>query len=181
MRAKPRNSPVRQMFPDSGMPIMPPTWNLTKRMWPSLLLIALVTAAAVIWLVRPQPTQAAPELTVYASPINAGCYLATKSTCKIRVDPFTIASSGTPALFGFQLRANGSVIYDFRTDVSNPPFGNYSPSRVKLDFAASCGKTYVINLVARDLDDPAFYNLGQVVNVVCPQGTYETFLPMIKR
>jgi len=155
--------------------------QLSLRQWPLLGLFGGLIAAALIALGQPQATQAAPELTVYASPIQAGCYLATRSTCKIRVDPFTINKSADVPLVGFQLRANGNLIYDFKTDVSNPPLGNYTPSKVKLDFAATCGKSYTINLVARDTDDPNYLNLGQVEDVVCPQGVHEAFLPLITR
>lgn len=153
----------------------------SSRRWPYLGVLGVLIAAALIPLGRPQPTRAAPELTVYASPIQAGCYLATRSTCKIRVDPFTIYKSTGVGLVGFQLRANGNLIYDFKTDVSNPPAGNYTPSKVKLDFAATCGKTYTINLVARDTDNRDYLNLGQAENVVCPQGVHEAFLPLIIR
>ena len=148
---------------------------------PMLFLLAAVTILGGLWFTHPDPIQAAPELTVYASPIHAGCYLATKSTCKIRVDPFTINNLTNSPLYAFQILANNHLVYDFRTDASNPPIGNYSPSRVKMDFAATCGKSYTINLIGRDLANPSYYNLGQAGNVVCPPGTYETFLPVINR
>lgn len=128
---------------------------------------------------------AAPD--VFASPINAGCVKVTPLYCKIHVDPFTIQAGAGQRLVAFQLRANGELMYDYRTDVSNPPGGNYSPSLVKKDFAARCGRTYTINLLARDTGDSGFLNAGQVENVACPAGFYPPdalyirYLPYIDR
>lgn len=160
---------------------MPGFWKSSSGKHFFLVMSGLLIISSLLWFTQPQATQAAPELTVYASPIQAGCYLATRSTCKIRVEPFTINKSSGIGLVGFQLRANGSLIYDFKTDVSNPPLGNYSPSVVKMDFTATCGKTYTVNLVGRDTDNPTYLNLGQDENVVCPQGVQELFIPVIMR
>ena len=55
--------------------------------------------------------------------------------CKIHIDPFTInTNDGAGAkLQLFMLQANGQTIYDFRTDISNPPSNAYVPSLVALD------------------------------------------------
>jgi hypothetical protein len=96
---------------------------------------------------RQQGVQGA--VTTYASPIQAGCYLARHDLCKIHVEPFTINLGTGQKLVYFQLLTTqaGSgmqrVIYDFRPDSSNSvPFtGNtFTPSLVKKDFAATCGQ-----------------------------------------
>jgi hypothetical protein len=111
---------------------------------------------------------AAPE--GFASPINVGCYIAAPNQCRIHVDPFTInINDGAGArLQQFTLYANGSPIYDFRTDVSNPPGVDYSPSLVAQDFAATCGTTYVVNMIAKDTTDANPLNYGQTTAFTCP-------------
>lgn len=133
------------------------------------LALCLIAVAAGIFLV---PTvlagrQAAPE--VFSSPINASCVRVSAYECRLQIDTFTIHVAPANRLQAFQLRANGSLLYDFRTDVSNPPGGDYSPSSVALDFAATCGTTYSVNLLARDSADSNFLNAGQVDGIVCPQ------------
>jgi hypothetical protein len=68
----------------------------------------------------------------------------------------------------FTLYANGIPIYDFRTDVSNPPGADYSPSMVALDFAAQCGKKYTVNMIAKDTSDANPLNYGQTAEFTCP-------------
>jgi hypothetical protein len=121
------------------------------------------------------------EPAVFASPINAGCVQVTPQICRLHVDPFTIAVAPSQRLGAFQLRANGELLYDFRTDVSNPPVGNYTPSSIALDFAAVCGRIYTINLLARDSGDTNFLNAGQDENVTCPVGSYPAYLPILRR
>lgn len=160
---------------------MPGFWKSSSGKHFFLGISGLLIFSSFLWFARPRATQAAPELTVYTSPIQAGCYLATRSTCRIQMEPFTINKSGDAGLVGFQLKANGSLIYDFKTDMSNPPKRSFAPSAVKMGFAAACGKTYTISLGARDTDDPDYLILGQVEDVVCPQGVHEAFLPLITR
>lgn len=106
----------------------------------------------------------------YASPINGGCYIAAPDVCKIHIDPFTInINDGANAkLEQFTLYANGKPIYDFRTDVSNPPGVDYSPSLVMEDFAAQCGESYVVNMIAKDTSDANPLNYGQTTEFTCP-------------
>ncbi len=161
---------------------MPRSFLMKVRIWLIPAAVALLAAAVWINLMEPQATSAAPEATLYASPLNASCTLATRSTCKIHLEPFTINKSSGPQLLGFQVYANSTMIYDFKTDVSNPPFtSSYTPSRVKQDFAATCSRTYDIFVIARDSDDPNYYVLGGVQDVVCPQGIYDAYLPVINR
>ncbi len=114
---------------------------------------------------------AAPDSpAIYASPINAGCYIAAENECRFHVDPFIInINTGVGAkLQQFTLYANNIPIYDFRTDVSNPPSGNFSPSPVMLDFAARCGETYFLSLAGKDTSDTNLLNLGQTAQFTCP-------------
>ncbi len=138
------------------------------------LLIALALSAYILAPPAPRPA-------VLASPINAACLRVTPSTCKLHVDPFTITVAPAASLVAFQLQANGAPIYDFRSDVSNPPSGSYTPSLVKRDFAARCGQTYTLTLLARDSADPGLLNAGQVEGVACPQGTFTVYLPLTVR
>jgi hypothetical protein len=69
--------------------------------------------------------------------------------------------------------ANGQVVYDFRTDVSNPPPAGgsaYTLSQVALDFAATCGKTYTINVLGKSNTDANPLNMGQTAQFTCPAG-----------
>jgi hypothetical protein len=120
------------------------------------------------------------EVNIYASPIQAGCYIAASNDCRMHVDPFTInLASGTKLVY-FKLVSinmnNGvqNVIYDFRPDQSNPvPFSGstYTPSLVAQDFAATCGTTYEISLQGQDTGDPNPYNLGLTGQFTCPAAT----------
>ena len=109
-----------------------------------------------------------PAHAIYASPIHAGCYIAAEGQCKIHVDPFTINVTSGANLVYFEIRANAHTVYQFKTDTSNPPTGNYSPSFVMQDFAATCGITYNINLIGRDSSSPNSYSLGNALDVICP-------------
>lgn len=133
-------------------------------------LIALVVALVGVGFLRASMplVVAAPE--GFASPINGGCYIAAENSCKIHIDPFVInINDGAGAkLEQFTLYANGQPIYDFRTDVSNPPTADYSPSLVALDFAARCGITYTVNMVAKDTTDANPLNYGQTQPFACP-------------
>ncbi len=134
---------------------------------------ALLLAAGLGWsrtAVMPRVT-AAPEAPAgFASPINGGCYIAAPDTCKIHIDPYVInINDGAGAkLELFQFYANGKLIYDFRTDVSNPPGVDYAPSLVMQDFAAVCGRSYVVNMVAKDSSDANPLNYGQTTEFTCP-------------
>jgi hypothetical protein len=134
--------------------------------------------AALSLRLEPRP---ALEPLVLASPIHAGCVRILPTQCKLHVDPFTIQVSSGKRLAAFQLQANDHLLYDFRTDVSNPPLSGYSPSAVRRDFAAACGQTYTVNLLARDSGDSAYLNVGQAVGIACPAGSQEIFLPLVSR
>ncbi len=121
---------------------------------------------------------------VFSGPVNGGCYLESITSCRIHIDAWQpiVTDTGTK-LIGFQLLAfqegalSGQPIYDFRTDVSNPPLGSYVPSLVKKDFAAQCGVTYHLALQAKDSGDPAFEEVGQTTSFQCPAAATPTASP----
>ena len=136
-----------------------------------LLLAALLLGQ----LLHPSPSQAAPD--IFASPVQAGCYIAGPNDCRIHVEPFTINLAPASKLVNFQLvtiqigTGVQRVIYDFRPDLSNPvPFigTTFTPSLVAQDFAATCGKTYQLSLQGRDTLDSNNFNLGLTNSFTCP-------------
>lgn len=117
------------------------------------------------------------EVNIYASPIQAGCYIAAPRDCRIHVDPFTINIATGEKLVLFKLVSiqvgpgTQRELYDFRTDQSNPapPIGNtYAPSLVTQDFAATCGQEYMISLQGMDSGDSNIFNLGLTNAFTCP-------------
>jgi hypothetical protein len=137
------------------------------------LIIVLMLLAGLGWLRSKNFRQAtaAPDTPAgFASPINGGCYIAAPDVCKIHIDPFliNINDAGGARLERFTLYANGQPIYDFRTDISNPPGVDYSPSMVMEDFAAECGVSYVVNMIAKDTTDNNPLNYGQTTEFTCP-------------
>jgi len=159
------------------------SWKFTR----SLILIFLVC----ILTLSLESTQAARgAVNIFASPIQAGCYLARHDVCKIHADPFTINVASGEKLVYFQLvtyqigTGTQRMIYDFRTDQSNPVprLGDtYTPSRVAKDFAATCGETYTLSLQGQDTGDSEPYNLGITEQFTCPAGTYIVNLPLISK
>jgi hypothetical protein len=141
-----------------------------------LCLAGILLAVAPILFRRQQV--GAQVLNVYASPIQAGCYIAGPNDCRIHVEPFTIDLTPGSRLELFQLVAfpqgfPSSTIYDFKPDSSNPvPFtgSNYTPTLVTQDFAATCGRSYQISLQGKDTLDTNTYNLGVTGIFTCPSG-----------
>ena len=136
------------------------------------LIVLTVLAAVTAWplLFRQDKAVAAPE--VFASGISGGCYITAPNVCKIHVDPFivNVNEAGGFKLVEFQLQANGSTIYSFKTasQSSYRPAGDYSPSLVMQDFAATCGETYHLNLLARDEGDSSLLNAAITEQFTCP-------------
>lgn len=119
---------------------------------------------------------------VLAGQLNGSCYIAAPPSCKLHVDALAVNVNPGQTLVGFELQANGQTIYAFRTDVSNPPgAGIYTASLPPLDFAARCGETYTLSLLARDSGDSGWLVTGQSAPVPCPQGRYDLFLPSVVR
>jgi len=137
------------------------------------LLLLLLFAALAAWplLSRPQErVVTAPE--VFQSGISAGCYIAAPNVCKIHVDPFTINvdDGANEKLVEFQIRANESILYHFKTDsvTDYRPIGDYTPTLVTQDFAASCGETYEVELLAKDEGDAVLYIAATAGKFTCP-------------
>lgn len=152
-----------------------------------LLLLALITLAAHGSPRRATPVLAAPN--VFTGPVSGGCYLATPTSCHIHVDDWQpITSDPGQRLVGFRLVAQAAgalgpaTLYDFRTDVSNPPSGAYRPSLVRQEFAARCDVVYQLSLQAQDTGDPSFEALGRTNEFRCPMAaTLQNYLPFIRR
>ncbi len=143
------------------------------------LFLLIFAALAVTWSILNQRGRVSADVNIFASPVQAGCYIAGPNDCRIHADPFTINIAATKRLSFFQLVAiqigsgKQTVIYDFRTDQSNPPPTSgttYTPSLVTQDFAASCGKTYELSLQGKDTGDPSALNLGLTGQFTCPSG-----------
>jgi len=127
-----------------------------------------------------QPAAAATTV-VYAGTLNASCYRAAPTVCKLEVAPYQVATLFGIRLEALQLQANGHAIWDFRTDVSNPPAGLYAPSPVALDFGAVCGRIYEVRLLADDTSQDDLTLVAQTGMVVCPQGRAEVYVPLVTR
>ena len=142
-----------------------------------IILSGIFLALTIVLSLSFRSNQAKAEVNIFASPIQAGCYIAAPHDCRMHVEPFTLdLASGTKLVY-FQLisinSSNGAqrVIYDFRPDVSNPvPFigDTYTPSLVAQDFAATCGTTYEISLQGQDTGDPGPFSLGLTGQFTCP-------------
>jgi hypothetical protein len=154
------------------------------------LLLAVACLGLVLLAGFSQQPSVLAETTIFASPIQAGCYLARVDQCKIHVDPFTINIAAGKKLVFFQLVAirmgsgRQTVIYNFHTDQSNPAPSSgttYLPSAVAKDFAAACSASYQISLQGQDSGDLNALNLGMTNTVVCPTGTYKAQLPLVRR
>lgn len=150
------------------------------------LLPLLAAALFVVTWQQPPPTVVVAAPNVFSGPANGGCYLATATTCQVHVDdwqPIQIAQG--ERLVAVQLQANGQPLYDFRTDVSNPPSGSYLPSLAKQDFAIRCGESYVLSLRAQDTGDAALVTVGETTVFTCPAAQppavelFDVWLPLV--
>lgn len=135
---------------------------------------ALATVAAVVVL-RPAPAPpalAAPS--AFTGPVNGGCYTITLTTCALHVDAWQpIGIDPGHTLDGFQLALVGSnqtsmTLYDFHSDVSNPPGNNYRPSLVRKDFPAQCGGSYYVALNVWQSDASSYVEAGRTNEFQCP-------------
>ena len=137
----------------------------------TLISISLIlTGILVFFAFQPKSTTAQSLDGSFASPIHGGCYIAGPDQCKIHIDPFTIDIDNVSGkeLVQFTIYANSNPIYDFRTDSANPPVNDYSPYPVALDFAATCGESYILNYKAATVDFPVPVFLGQTTEFTCP-------------
>jgi hypothetical protein len=118
-----------------------------------------------------EPAPAARSPLVFASPIHAGCKTFNARTCQIVVEPFTINLASGQKVVSFQVLVDGSVVYDWRPDQSNPPPASgttYTPSRVALGFGVRCGMSHTVSLLGRDSGDSSVFVLGSTSPVTCP-------------
>ena len=118
-----------------------------------------------------------PAWAIYASPINGGCYIAAANDCRVHSDPIVINVASGKSLEKLQLSLTvtlgaRSVVYDWRSDVSNPPIGNFTPTIPAQDLGARCGQSYTLSVQGRDSGDPpdSLYNLGATTSFTCPSG-----------
>jgi hypothetical protein len=140
-----------------------------RKLLPFMGLLLLAVAGGMLLHARGTASIAAAPNASVAS-LNAGCYRATPTVCRLRVDPFTVEIPIGARLESLTLQANGKPIYDFRTDLSNPPSGSYSLSRVKLDFAATCGRAYVISVLVDDTSQSEITTAAETETLTCPEG-----------
>jgi hypothetical protein len=155
-----------------------------------IFLLGMAAALLVLGLASSQTLPVTAATNIFASPVQASCYLARHDVCKIHVEPFTIDIASGQKLVKFQLitiqggTGTQHVIYDFRPDVSNPvPFiGNtFTPSLVAKDFAATCGRSYEVSLQGQDSGDASMFNLGLTAQFTCPTGTYLRYIPSMHK
>ena len=139
-----------------------------KLVFASLIGLLLLVTAVSIFFLRQEKATAAPE--VFQSGVSGGCYIAAPNSCKIHVDNFTIDvdDGAGDKLVEFQLRANGGILYQFKTDLNSDfrPDGDFTPTLVTEDFAATCGETYSLELLARDEGD------GDILSVVATTASF---------
>lgn len=143
----------------------------------AVFLVFVLLGLAALWSSHDRSSQVNASVNVFASPVNAGCYIAGPNDCRIHVDPFTINLAATKRLVFFQLVTIQSgtgtqrVIYDFRPDQSNPPplsGSTFTPSLVTQDFAATCGQSYELSLQGQDTGDASALSLGLTGKFTCP-------------
>lgn len=138
-------------------------------MKPARLVLALTLASAI--------ALPAPVLAIFASPVQAGCYVVAPGQCRIHVDPFTINLASGKKLVFFKLvliavpGGAQTTVYDFHPDQSNPvpaSGSTYTPSGVAQDIAATCGTSYQLSLQGQDTGDSSAFNLGLTSTIACP-------------
>lgn len=147
--------------------------------------LALAAVGFLAALLYPRGETAAPVAlaapNAFTGPVNGGCYLRTEIECGIHVDNWQplVVDQGLK-IDAFRLGAlrdgnqNFSTLYDFRTDVSNPPTGNYLPSLVRRDFAAACGATYQVRVMVSVVGDNSFKEVGRTNQFTCPEAATPT-------
>jgi len=87
--------------------------NLVPRLLPALVLAGALALPA-------------PALAIFASPVQAGCYIVAPGQCRIHTDPFTINVASGKKLVFFKLvlvtipGGTQTVVYQSHKDQSNP-------------------------------------------------------------
>lgn len=142
-----------------------------------LLLLSLGFLTAFFYPARREPTVpvalAAPH--AFAGPVNGGCYQWTNQFCSLRVDSWgPLVVDPNVVIDGFRLEAERegvpgfTVLYDFATDVSNPPRTTYHPSPVRRDFGAHCDFTYTLRVLVSVEGDDGYVETGRTNRFTCP-------------
>jgi len=149
------------------------------------LLLALVAGVvlALLWAGvqphRPALVVAAPGS--FSGAVHGACYASRPAQCRIHVAGWQpIAVNPGEKLLGIQLRANDEALYNLRTDATNPPASNYTPSLVALDFGARCGMTYTLTLLAEDTGSGGLAVVGETNPFTCPLLAPPTATPIPK-
>lgn len=133
----------------------------------AVLAAALAAAAGAARGVEPAPAVRTP--LIFASPIHAGCKTFNARTCQIVVEPLVINIAAGQRLTAYRILVDGSIVYDWQADQSNPPAGpTYAPSRVAWGFGVRCGTSHTVNLQGRDTGDSGFLSLGLTSAITCP-------------
>jgi len=121
--------------------------------------------------------QSPPASAIYASPVQAGCYIAAANDCRVHVDPFTVYLASGTKLVTVRLiliqegTGTQTTVYDWRPDLSSPAPSSgdtYSPSIPSQDLGVGCGKSFSLSLQGRDTGDSSDYNLGLTTAFTCP-------------
>jgi hypothetical protein len=133
----------------------------------TVLAAALAAAAGAARGADPSPAVRTP--LIFASPIHAGCKTFNARTCQIVIEPLAINIAPGQRLTAYRVLVDGSIVYDWKADQSNPPLGPiYQPSRVAWGFGVRCGTSHTVSLHGRDTGDTGFFVLGSTPAITCP-------------
>jgi hypothetical protein len=117
----------------------------------------------------------------FSGPVQGGCYLRSETACAIHVtgwQPVTVDQGLAIDAVRLGARRAGEMtfrnLYDFRTDVSNPPLTTYQLSPVRRDFAAACSASYELRVMARPRATTTFTEVGRTNVFTCPDAPTPT-------
>ncbi len=153
---------------------MPDNGALTAVRRARLVLLAALGAGIAASAGAARGADPAPEARtplIFASPIHAGCKTFNARTCQIVIEPLMINVASGRKLVSYQVLVDGSVVYDWHSDQSNPPpvsGTTYAPSRVAWGFGVTCGRSHTVSLQGRDTGDANSFTLGSTTAITCP-------------
>jgi hypothetical protein len=104
---------------------------------------------------------------VTGTPIAAACY-EVRGRCRVHVEPFTLTPAPGARLESFTIRFGSSPLYEFRTDVGNPPAAPYLSDLPRRDFAARCETSQTVSVTAKDSADVSPVSIGRTATLTCP-------------
>lgn len=126
--------------------------------------------------------------SAFSGPVNGGCYQRTAFKCAIHIDAWQpVTVDPNVAIDSIRLGAlrDGAGrfwnLYDFSTDISNPPRTSYRPSLVRQDFAIECGKSYQLRVMVSVEGIDTYTEVGRTNRFMCPAAEPVTFLPAVIR